>query len=264
MSRKVGSAAFALLVFAALIAFGYAPRIPLLAAWGKALGPYGYDFISNTIGIVVPIAALAIARRSLPIALRELGIATNPLRPFFFGLIATSPALIGFALTSHLDHSVTARAFFILCLYNPFAEEVLFRAFTFGQLYYRAGWNFWPAALVPTVLFAAGHLYQSSDPKELAGILAITGLGGIIFSYFFVRMGRTIWAPYALHAMLNTWWTIFTTNDTALGGWTDNVFRFGSIALAFLIVFAATRLPVFRLLAPRTGAWHSQTAEANA
>ena len=135
MSRKVGSAVFTLLVFAALIAFGYAPRIPLLAQTGHALGPYGYAFITNTIGIVVPIAALAIARRSLPVALRELGIATNPLRPLFFGLVATSPALIGFALTSHLDRSVTARAFFILCLYNPFAEEVLFRAFTFGQLY---------------------------------------------------------------------------------------------------------------------------------
>lgn len=260
MSRKVGSAAFALLVFAALIAFGYAPRIPLLAQAGHVLGPYGYAFITNTIGIVAPIAALAIARRSLGGALKELGITTNPLRPLLFGLVATSPALIGFALTSHLDHSVTARAFFILCLYNPFAEEVLFRAFTFGQLYYRAGWNFWPAAIVPTVLFAAGHLYQSNDPKELAGILAITGLGGIIFSYFFARMGRTIWAPYALHAMLNSWWTIFTTNDTALGGWSDNVFRFGSIGLAFLIVFAAARIDVLRLLAPTDGAWRAAQA----
>lgn len=260
MFRKVGSAAFALLVFAALIAFDYAPRIPLLAEAGKALGPYGYAFITNTIGIVVPIAVLVIARGSFSVALKELGIATNPLRPFLFGLVATSPALIGFALTSHLDHSVTARAFFILCLYNPFAEEVLFRAFTFGQLYYRAGWNFWPAALVPTVLFAAGHLYQSSDPKELAGILAITGLGGILFSYFFVRLGRTIWAPYALHAMLNSWWTIFTTNNTALGGWSDNVFRFGSIGLAFVLVFAAARLSAFRILAPKDGAWHTEAA----
>ena len=260
MARKIASATFTLLVFAGLVAFDYLPRIPLLNAWGHALGPYGYAFISNTIGIVVPIAALAIARRSLSAALKELGIATSPLRPLFFGLIATSPALIGFALTSHLDHTVTARAFFILCVYSPFAEEVTFRAFTFGQLYYRAGWKFWPAALIPTVLFAAGHLYQSNDPKELAGILAITGLGGIIFSFFFVRMGRTIWAPFALHAMLNSWWTIFTANETALGGWSDNVFRFGSIGLAFLIAYGATRIDVLRVLAPKNGAWHSAPA----
>lgn len=255
MSRKFGAAAFTLAVFAAVIAFGYLPRIPLLAQAGKAMGPYGYAFIANSVYIVVPIAALAIARRSLPAVLAELGIATDPVRPLLFGLVATSPALIGFALTSHLDHSVTARAFFILCLYGPFAEELLFRAFTFGGLYYRAGWNFWPATIMPTVLFAAGHLYQSHDPAELAGIVAITGLGGIIFSFFFARMGRTIWAPFALHVLLNTWWTIFTSNQTALGGWSDNVFRFGSIGLAFGIVAAASVTPGLRFLAPAKGAW---------
>jgi uncharacterized protein len=264
MLRKITAALLPLVVFAAVIAFDYLPRLPLLNRAGHALGPYGYTFVANTVWIVVVIAALAIARRSLWQALIELGIATNPLRPLLFGLIATAPALIGFALTSHLDHTVNPRVFFFLCIWSPFAEELLFRAFTFGQLYYRAGWNFWAAVLIPTVLFAAGHAYQSSKPAELASIFAITASGSVIFSFFFARFGRNIWAPFALHAMLNSWWTLFTISDTALGGWSDNVFRFGSIGLAFLIAFAATRIPAFRLLAPKDGAWRSATVDAAA
>ena len=260
MLRKIVPAVLPLVVFAALLAFGELPRVPLLDHAGKAIGPYGYAFIVNSIWIVVPVAALAIARQSLSAALTDLGIAANPLRPLFFGFVATAPALVGFALTSHLDHTVTPRAFLLLCVYAPFAEEVLFRGFVFGQLYYRAGWNFWPATLVPAVLFAAAHASQSNRPLELAGILAITGLGAIIFSYFFARQGRNIWAPFALHAFLNTWWTIFTTNETALGGWSDNVFRFGSIGLAFLLVLAASRVPAYRMFAPKDGAWRSREA----
>jgi len=260
VTRKITSAVMPLVVFGALIAFGYLPGIPLLAQAGKALGPYGYSFIANTVWIVVPILALTVARRSFRAALEELGILANPLRPLFFGFVATLPAAIGFALTAHVDPSVTPRAFFLLCLYSPFAEEVLFRAFAFGQLYERARWNFLAAALVPAVLFAAGHASQSRDPAELAGILAITVLGAFVFSYFFIRFRRNIWAPFALHALLNTWWTIFTVNQTALGGLSDNIFRFGSIGLAFGLAYSASYLGAFRIFAPKNGAWRSVAA----
>jgi len=259
MFRRILKSIFPFAVFAACLAFGYMPRsaVPALAQAGKAIGLYGYSSIVNGIWIAVPILALTIRRVSLKSALSDLGILTNPLRPFLFAFIATSPALIGFALTAHVDHLITPRAFFVLCIWSPFAEEVLFRAFAFGQLYRRAGWNFWVATLVPTIFFAAAHAFQPSDAGELAGILAITALGSVLFSYFFVRLGWTIWAPFALHALLNTWWTVFTTNQTALGGLSDNIFRFGSIGLALGLAAAASFTPALRFLVPEKGAWRA-------
>ena len=62
----------------------------------------------------------------------------------------------------------------------PFAEEALFRGYVFRQLYRRARWGFWLAALVPSVLFALVHVYQAEGLWELVGIMAITGLGSEI------------------------------------------------------------------------------------
>jgi membrane protease YdiL (CAAX protease family) len=174
-----------------------------------------------------------------------------------FGLVATAPAAIGFALTMHPDSSLTLRGFLLLCVYSPFAEELLFRAFVFGLLYRDARWNFWAAVAIPTVFFAAGHAYQSRDPMELAGIFAITGLASVLLSFFYVRFRFNFWAPFALHALLNTWWTVFAVSDSALGGWADNGFRSACIALAFILVFAASRFRAFELFAPKQGAWNA-------
>jgi len=262
MREGISKAIVPIIVPAACLFVANLPRemIPGLAAASRAIGPYGYAFIMNTIWIVVPLAALAIQRRSIGQTLAELGIATNPLRPLFFGVVATLPATIGFALTGHVNQNLPPRAFFLACLYAPFAEELLFRAFAFGQLYRRAGWSFRQAFVIPAILFAGGHWHQSRDPMEIAGIVAITGLGAFVFSYFFVRLGWTIWAPFALHALLNTLWFVFTSDKNALGGVSDNIFRFGSIGLAFLIAYAATRIDLLRVLAPKTGAWRSATA----
>jgi membrane protease YdiL (CAAX protease family) len=252
MRNRLAVAASTLLVFAVYVLFPSrsSGAFPWLVEAGKTIGPYGYALIVNLIGIALPILVLWVTRRSLIAALRELGLAADPIRPLLFGLVATSPAWIGFLLTARPNHGFTAREFILLCWLFPLAEEVMFRAFAFGQLNGRAGWSFWPAALVPAVVFGASHLHQSDKATELAGIFAITAFGSVVFSYFFVRFGRNLWAPFALHAFLNTWWMVFTTNESALGGLADNVFRFGSIALAFGIAFAALRVRPLRLLVP--------------
>ncbi|WP_425459744.1 CPBP family glutamic-type intramembrane protease [Hankyongella ginsenosidimutans] len=112
----------------------------------------------------------------------------------------------------------------------------------FGQLYKRAGWSFWPAALTPAATFALSHLYQSQDPAEIAGILAITALGSVVFSYIFIQWGGNIWAPFAGHALLNLYWSVFAVDDTALGGTYANALRFAAIALAVVFCFVAPRL----------------------
>ena len=255
MRNRWAVAAVTLVVFGAVLLFGELPKslFPPLADLGHSLGPYGYSMILNALGIAVPILAVALQRRSFMDALRDLGFLADPIRPMIFGVVATSPAWIGFLITAPISHGFTAREFILLCWLFPLSEEVTFRAFAFGQLNGPAGWRFWPAALVPAVVFGACHLYQSSDPAELAGIFAITAFGSVVFSFFFARFGRNLWAPFVLHALMNTWWMVFTTNQNALGGVADNIFRFGSIGLALGLAYAASRVRGLGWLIPASG-----------
>jgi hypothetical protein len=123
----------------------------------------------------------------------------------------------------------------VLCFIAPFAEEVLFRAFMFRQLYRRARIGFWLSALAPSAVFAAGHLYQSNDLMEQLGIVAITGTGGIGFCWFFMKWRDNLWTVWGLHAGMNLWWEVFNVDDTALGGWLSNGARLATVIVAVLL-----------------------------
>jgi hypothetical protein len=171
-----------------------------------------------------------------------MGLTANPLPAVAFTLLALSPAIIGFALKAKLNPALKADDIVWGGLFFPFVEETFFRGVLFGQLYQRAGWGFWPAALAPAVLFAAAHMYQSQNPTELAEIFAITGLGAIVFSYLFMQWGGNIWVPFGAHAGLNILWSVYAVDDTAVGDTYANALRFGSIALALALCFAGQRM----------------------
>ena len=156
-------------------------------------------------------------------------------RGLAFAAIATLPMLIAFALTSSVNPKMTFLTVGVLCFIAPFAEEVLFRGFLFRQLYRRARLGFWVSALLPSILFAAKHLYQSDDLMELLGIVAITGTGGIGFCWFFMKWRYNIWAVFGLHAVMNLWWEVFAVDDTALGGWLANGARLATVIVAVLL-----------------------------
>ena len=143
--------------------------------------------------------------------------------------------LIAFALTSNVNPNMTFLTVGVLCFIAPFAEEVLFRGFLFRQLYLRARLGFWISALLPSILFAAKHLYQSDNLMELLGIVAITGTGGIGFCWFFMKWRYNIWAVFGLHSFMNLWWEVFAVDDTALGGWLANGARLGTVVVAVLL-----------------------------
>ena len=161
---------------------------------------------------------------------------TKPVgRGLAFAAIATLPMLIAFALTSAVNPNMTFLTVGVLCFIAPFAEEVLFRGFLFRQLYMRARLGFWVSALLPSIVFAAEHLYQSDDLMELVGIVAITGTGGIGFCWFFMKWHDNIWAIFGLHALMNLWWEVFAVDDTALGGWLANGARLATVVIAVLL-----------------------------
>jgi hypothetical protein len=192
--------------------------------------------IRNALEVATAFIAVAITHRlGFKRAARELGLLAPMGRGLAFAAIATSPMLITFAFTMPVNPNMTFLTVGVLCFIAPFAEEVLYRSFMFRQLYRRAKLGFWISALVPSVIFATMHLYQSDNLMELLGIVAITGTGGIGFCWFFMKWRDNVWTVWGLHAGMNLWWEVFNVDDTALGGWLANGARLATVIVAVLL-----------------------------
>lgn len=120
----------------------------------------------------------------------------------------------------------------------PITEEVVFRGLAIGALMMMAGWRFLPAALAPAIVFGLAHMTQETPFVESAGITAITGVGGLLFGWMFVRWGFNLWPAILAHIGLNSIWEVFALGDTALGGWFGNGLR---LFLVFLLVISSLR-----------------------
>lgn len=192
--------------------------------------------IRNALEVATCFLGIAIAHRfGFKRAARELGLLAPIGRGLAFAAIATMPMLIAFALTSSVNPKMTFLTVGVGCFIAPFAEEVLYRGYMFRQLYRRARLGFWLSALLPSVLFAIAHLYQSNDPMETLGIVAITGIGSIGFCWFFMKWRDNLWPVFGLHAAMNLWWEVFAVDDTALGGWLANGARLATVVIAVLL-----------------------------
>lgn len=205
---------------------------------------HGLVFVGvfNILQIGTCLAGIAAAHRvRLNRALAELGLMGRLGRGAAFAFIAALPMLLAFALTFPINSQMTALSVGVGCLLAPFAEEVVFRGYMFGQLYRRARWGFWLSALIPSALFALGHAYQAGNAAELAGVFAMTGLGSLLGCWLYLRWQGNLWAVFALHGLMNLWWEVFGVADTALGGWIANGARLLTVALAVLLTIYKDR-----------------------
>jgi len=76
----------------------------------------------------------------------------------------------------------------------PLVEEIFFRGFLFAGFRQRYGWQ--KAALISSVIFAAGHL----QPFAILPLFMF----GYVFAYMYHR-SRSLWVPILLHFALNLW-----------------------------------------------------------
>ena len=143
-------------------------------------------------------------------AIRELGLQAPIGRAAIFAFIAALPMLIAFALSSRLNPNMSVLTVGVGCFLAPFAEEVLFRGYMFGQLYRRARWRFWLSALIPSALFVlwsrlSGHWslpirrhFCGDGPRQSFGVLvvhalAIQSLGCLRFALFDEPLVGAVW-----------------------------------------------------------------------
>lgn len=162
----------------------------------------------------------------------------QPWQPaLLMGLLLFAPiAIAGLALGEPAtDLSMQSTLF--LGVLAPFAEEVTFRGLAVGGLMALAGWRFWPAVLLPALVFGLGHAAQGDNLMEMAGVVAITAVGSIFFSWIYLRFDRNLWPAVVMHIGMNTVWNAFDLGENAIGGVLGNVLRLAAVlgAVAFAL-----------------------------
>jgi uncharacterized protein len=201
-----------------------------------------FAFVIAYLAIGLPLfIAARILNRGKPF-FESLGFKGSPWRALLFAVICTIPMFAGYAYMA--GGLAAGLSFTVLVTNNLLAgvfEETYFRGFLFGQLFRGTRLGFLPAIIFCSVLFASGHLYQSTDPKVLFGILCTTFLGSILFAWLYVEWGYNIWVPMFLHSLMDTSWYIFDTSANALGGVGANVFRLITVLLAIALTVIQKR-----------------------
>ena len=132
---------------------------------------------------------------------------------------------------------------------SPMSEELLFRGYLFGQLYRRAGWPFWAAALANAVPFVAGHFYQLSGKGwefvvSVAEVLLLVGVSALFAAWVYVRWEYNLWVLIFIHALLNFYSTTFAINETSGFSWVDNVAWLMTLILVVLGTIYRNRIPL--------------------
>jgi membrane protease YdiL (CAAX protease family) len=220
----------------------------LLITGSFLLAFYGWRWLgfaipeNPTLAIVLPycwwLAIVAVTTRifvSWQDLFATLGLRSNILRAFAIAAIFTLPMFLGSAFTGTFTVSRDPLTLLHLTLFAGFMEELLFRGFFFGLLFYKLRLGFLPAILPGAFIFGAGHLYQSSIPMEALSIFAITFVGSAWFAWLYVEWNRNLWVPALLHVFMNTSWVLFEVADNAAGTLYLNIFRGLTIGVSIFV-----------------------------
>lgn len=210
-------------------------RIP----WYRHLYDHHPFFVPETLKSVLEIALAVVTvallhRLAARETLREVGVRRPSGRMIGLMIVASLPMWIVFAATSSVARDFAPLAAAYLAGLSPLAEEIVFRGFAFGQLYRRGSLGFWPSVLVTAAIFSVVHIEKGTSLGSVAGIAAITFVGGAFFAWLFDRWGN-IWAPFVVHALMNLAWQVFAVGETAFAGWLPTAMQVVVVVLAIVL-----------------------------
>lgn len=199
---------------------------------------FGVTSVINTLGLVLLAAVILLfgGREARPLA-RLAGLSAPIGRPLLFAGVIFIPATAIAFLIARPAATVSLYDQAFLSGIFPVMEEIGFRGLAIGALMRLAGWPFVLAALAPAAVFGAVHAWQGEGLAEIAGVVAITGVGGFLLGWMFVRWGFNLWPAIFAHAGMNALWGFFDLGENAIGGWTGNALRLGVIAAAIGLTF---------------------------
>jgi membrane protease YdiL (CAAX protease family) len=199
-------------------------------------------------------------------ALEELGLRSNPVTGYAFGLAAAVPTLIAWPIVG--ARPLFASAIVGSVLLGPLAEEVLFRGLLFRQLYRRGGLRPLRAMTVSALAFGFAHLanvdfgsVELGVPQTITpalGQVGLTALGGLLFAWVAYRWD-SLWPAIGLHTFMNLSWEVFGVNGPTgaahgalrLPADAATTTRLASVAIAVYLTWRLTRRQRTRWLAVR-------------
>lgn len=194
--------------------------------------PYGRAALVTFGDTVVMLALISLLSLKSPVSILSLsGLNRDLSRPLLWALIILGPSALLSFFTAPLGEFEMSDVLW-LSIGSPFFEEVAYRGLAIGALMALCGWRFLPAALLPAAFFGVAHAAQGEGITEIVGVVAITGLGGLLFGWLFVRWNFNLWPPILLHIGMNAIWLIFDLGENAIGGWFGNAQRLLVVALS--------------------------------
>lgn len=164
-----------------------------------------------------------------------LGLDQNILKAFIFSVLCTLPVFIAFLFLYPLDPELSFNSVWLYSIRPALWEELIFRAFLFGLLFRFYGWGFIPAALISSLFFGIGHIYQGNDFWTSTFSFLVTALGSAWFAWLYLEWRKNIWVPVFFHLLLNLAWVLFDVNTGAIGNFNSNIFRAIAIVLSIVI-----------------------------
>jgi membrane protease YdiL (CAAX protease family) len=214
----------------------------LSAVWNESL-------LKLALWAVPSIVIVGFMWRMPPVeALRELGLATNPLPGLALALLTLIP-LVVLSTEARLSW-VSAGAIVGTSLVGPFAEEVLFRGLLFRQLLRRGGRSVIWSIAVSALVFGSAHLTLFVDfshghfsyvPWQVgpANEFGVTMLGGLLLAWIVYRCD-SLWPAVGVHSALNFSWQL-TQNSADVTSFAATMMRLASITIAIYVTWRVTR-----------------------
>lgn len=204
-------------------------------------GLVSYILTYLIVGIPIFIGTLLIDKKIS--IFKSLGLSSNVLTAILTSVLFTLPMFIGGMFFFKFNQKIELENLIAGTIIAGFMEELYFRGFLFGQLFRNTNLGFIPSILFGALIFAFGHLYQSQNISELAGIFMITFSGAVFFAWLYAEWNYNLWVPIWTHTLMNLSWNLFEIDNSALGDIKANIFRSLTIlaAILFTIIYKKNR-----------------------
>jgi membrane protease YdiL (CAAX protease family) len=195
------------------------------------------------------------------VSLQEiLGLKIEGFEHYFKAAVACClPMILGYAYLSN-ELNLALSGILVGSVYAGVFEEILFRAVLFGVLFRYCRLGFIPAALVSSVIFGLGHIYQGHDLMSAFSAFAITSVAGTWFAWLFCESGYRIWFPLWMHIFMNAAYGIFGMSGGAAGDLEGNIFKASAIILSLVYIHLLVRRGKKREITLKT-LWKNQSDE---
>ncbi|MCY1635490.1 CPBP family intramembrane glutamic endopeptidase [Marinifilum sp. D737] len=206
----------------------------LIQALNSIFNVYSISYVIAYIAIGIPIfLAMSIIHKPKDF-FQSIGLKKEISTGLIFAFICILPMLIGYALIFNFNFEITLKQIVVGALAAAFFEELYFRGYFFGQIYRFTRFGFTLSLIIPSLIFASAHLYQSQELSTVIGVFITTLLGSALFAWTYIEWDNNLWVPIFLHLFMNLLWMLFSAGNDAFGGLYSNIFRISTIAMVII------------------------------